>query len=874
MKNLEKSYNPAEFEDNIYKFWMDNEYFKPSTDDSKESFTIVMPPPNVTGKLHLGHALNGTLQDIVIRYKRMQGYNALWLPGTDHASISTEAKVVEKLRKEGVKKSDLTREEFLEEAWDWTHKYGGNIKEQLKKLGSSCDWSRDSFTLDEHLTKAVYEVFERLYKKDYIYRGMRIVNWCPHCHTAISDTEVVHEPQEGKMWYIKYPYSDKTGFVTIATTRPETLLGDLAVAVNPDDERYTDLVGKTLDLPLTDRQIPVIADEYVDSSFGTGCVKITPSHDPNDFEVGARHDLGQLIVIDEDAKMNDNAYAYKGLDRYEARERIIKDLDEQGLLVKVEKHENSVGHCERCNTIIEPLASLQWFVKMEEMAKRALEAYRDNKVNIIPERFGKIYENWLENIRDWCISRQLWWGHRIPVYYCDDCGEYIVSKERPEKCDKCGSTHLKQDEDTLDTWFSSALWPFSTLGWPDTDSDDYKRFFPTDLLVTGYDIIFFWVSRMIFSSLEQTGEVPFKDVLLTGLIRDVQGRKMSKSLGNGIDPLQVISEYGADALRYSLITNNAPGNDIKYSVKKVEPQRNFANKLWNASRFVLMNLDDRDDYSIDYDKLEREDKWIISRLKTVVDEINNNLDKYEIGIAAAKVQDFIWEDFCDWYIELVKTRLYDRENINAQNVILYILENILKILHPFMPFITEEIWSYLPNRKTPLIISDWPKDIKYYEEELNDLELIKSAIKAIRKMKTDMNIEPSKHFSMLVYPNDEAAGKLYTDSANYFKDLEHIDKITVLDNKDAINKDFTSIMMTNAELFFPLNELIDFEKEKQRLMEEKEKLDFEVERLEKKLSNEKFVSKAPKDVVDKEREKLDNYKELLDKTLTRLEELK
>ena len=874
MKNLEKSYNPAEFEDNIYKFWMDNEYFKPSTDDSKESFTIIMPPPNVTGKLHLGHALNGTIQDIVIRYKRMQGYNALWLPGTDHASISTEAKVVEKLREEGVKKSDLTREEFLEEAWDWTHKYGGNIKEQLKKLGSSCDWSRDSFTLDEHLTKAVYEVFERLYKKDNIYRGMRIVNWCPHCHTAISDTEVIHEPQEGKMWYIKYPYSDKTGFVTIATTRPETLLGDLAVAVNPDDERYTDLVGKTLDLPLTDRQIPVIADEYVDSSFGTGCVKITPSHDPNDFEVGARHDLGQLIVIDEDAKMNENAYAYKGLDRYEARERIIKDLDEQGLLVKVEKHENSVGHCERCNTIIEPLASLQWFVKMEDMAKKALEAYRENKVNIIPERFGKIYENWLENIRDWCISRQLWWGHRIPVYYCEDCGEYIVSKEKPEKCDKCGSAHLRQDEDTLDTWFSSALWPFSTLGWPDTDSDDYKRFFPTDLLVTGYDIIFFWVSRMIFSSLEQTGEVPFKDVLLTGLIRDEQGRKMAKSLGNGIDPLQVISEYGADALRYSLITNNAPGNDIKYSVKKVEPQRNFANKLWNASRFVLMNLDDRDDYSIDYDKLEREDKWIISRLKTVVDEINNNLDKYEIGIAAAKVQDFIWEDFCDWYIELVKTRLYDRDNINAQNVILYILENILKILHPFMPFITEEIWSYLPNRKTPLIISDWPKDIKYYEEELNDLELIKSAIKAIRKMKTDMNIEPSKHFSMLVYLNDEAAGKLYSDSTNYFKDLEHIDKITILDNKDAINKDFTSIMMTNAELFFPLNELIDFEKEKQRLMEEKEKLDFEVERLEKKLSNEKFVSKAPKDVVDKEREKLDNYKELLDKTLTRLEELK
>ena len=871
MKNLEKSYNPAEFEDNIYKFWMDNEYFKPSIDDSKESFTIIMPPPNVTGNLHLGHALNGTIQDIVIRYKRMQGYNALWLPGTDHASISTEAKVVEKLRKEGVKKSDLTREEFLEEAWDWTHKYGGNIKEQLKKLGSSCDWSRDSFTLDEHLTKAVYEVFERLYKKDNIYRGMRIVNWCPHCHTAISDTEVIHEPQEGKMWYIKYPYSDKTGFVTIATTRPETLLGDLAVAVNPDDVRYTDLVGKTLDLPLTDRQIPVIADEYVDSSFGTGCVKITPSHDPNDFEVGARHDLGQLIVIDEDAKMNENAYAYKGLDRYEARERIIKDLDEQGLLVKVEKHENSVGHCERCNTIIEPLASLQWFVKMEDMAKKALEAYRENKVNIIPERFGKIYENWLENIRDWCISRQLWWGHRIPVYYCEDCGEYIVSKEKPEKCDKCGSAHLRQDEDTLDTWFSSALWPFSTLGWPDTDSDDYKRFFPTDLLVTGYDIIFFWVSRMIFSSLEQTGEVPFKDVLLTGLIRDEQGRKMAKSLGNGIDPLQVISEYGADALRYSLITNNAPGNDIKYSVKKVEPQRNFANKLWNASRFVLMNLDDRDDYSIDYDKLEREDKWIISRLKTVVDEINNNLDKYEIGIAAAKVQDFIWEDFCDWYIELVKTRLYDRDNINAQNVILYILENILKILHPFMPFITEEIWSYLPNRKTPLIISDWPKDIKYYEEELNDLELIKSAIKAIRKMKTDMNIEPSKHFSMLVYLNDEAAGKLYSDSTNYFKDLEHIDKITILDNKDAINKDFTSIMMTNAELFFPLNELIDFEKEKQRLMEEKEKLDFEVERLEKKLSNEKFVSKAPKDVVDKEREKLDNYKELLDKSLTRLE---
>ena len=876
-KNLPKTYDPKDFEDNIYKYWNDNGYFKAKVNEDKEPYTIMMPPPNVTGNLHMGHALY-TLQDILIRWKRMEGYEALWLPGTDHASISTEAKVVEKIVSEGKSKEELGREGFLEEAWAWTHKHGGNINNQLKKLGASCDWSRERFTLDEGLSDAVEEVFIRLYEKDLIYRGDRIINWCPSCSTAISDAEVEHEDAQGQIWYIKYPLVGQNGYITIATTRPETMLGDLAIAVNPEDERYSDLIGKSVILPLMDREIPIIADEYVEMDFGTGAVKITPSHDPNDFEVGERHNLGQYIIMNEDATINENGGKYAGLDRYEARKQIVKDLEGLGLLDSIKDHENSIGHCERCNTVVEPLISKQWFVKMEPLAKPALDAYNEGKLRFVPDRFGKIYVHWLENIRDWCISRQLWWGHRLPVYYCKDCDEIMVSKSKPEKCTKCNSTNVYQDPDTLDTWFSSALWPFSTLGWP-SETEDFKYFFPTNVLVTGYDIIFFWVIRMVFSSLEQTGEVPFQDVFLTGLVRDAQGRKMSKSLGNGIDPLDVIDKYGADALRFTLITGNTPGNDMRFHMERVEASRNFANKLWNATRFVLMNLDeDIANKEINVDLLEEEDKWILSRMNTVIKEITENLEKYEIGMAAQKIYDFIWDEYCDWYIEMVKPRLYGEKEESkevAETVLLHVLENILKLLHPFMPFITEEIWRHLPNRIEALIISSWPKYDKkfYYPEAEKNMAFVMSGIRSIRNARQEMDIPPSKKAKINFVAEDENIINMLNYGERYFINLASASSIEILEDKSNIVGDNLSVVLDKCEAYIPLEDLVDFDKEIERLEKEKEKLQGELKRVKGKLSNDGFVNKAPEAVVDAEREKLKKYESMMEKVEARLETL-
>ena len=879
LENLSKTYNPKEFEDRLYKYWNDNGYFTPKVDKEKEAFTIVMPPPNVTGSLHMGHALNNTIQDILTRWKRMGGYEALWLPGTDHASISTEAKVVGKLKSEGKTKEELGRDKFIEEAWDWTHLYGGKIKEQLKKLGVSCDWSRERFTLDDQLNNAVEEVFIRLYEKGLIYRGDRIVNWCPSCKTAISDAEVEHEESHGFIWQIKYPIKDSDEYIEIATTRPETMLGDLALAVNPEDERYKSLIGKTAILPLVNREIPIIADEYVDMEFGTGVVKITPSHDPNDFEVGERHNLGQCIVIAEDGTINSNGGVYEGLDRYVAREKIIKDLDANNLLVEIKEHENAVGHCERCKTIIEPLISKQWFVKMKPLAEPALEAYRNGELSFIPERFAKTYVHWLENIKDWCISRQLWWGHRLPVYYCDSCGEVLVSRTHVDKCSKCDSTNIRQDTDTLDTWFSSALWPFSTLGWPNK-TDDLDYFFPTNVLVTGYDIIFFWVIRMVFSSIEQMGEVPFKDVFITGLVRDSQGRKMSKSLGNGIDPLEIIDKYGADALRFTLVTGNSPGNDMRFYTERVEANRNFANKLWNATRFVLMNLEEDISYdNILIENLEKEDEWILSRLNDVIKDVSDNLDKYEIGLSAQKIYEFIWEDYCDWYIEMVKSRLYgdDKEsNMVAQRVLLYVLKDILKLLHPFMPFITEEIWQYLPNNNEALIISEWPKfKIEFrFEESEQGVEYIKTAIKAIRNARAEMNILPSKKANTVFVTNDDQISKYIETGKRYFINLAGADAVNISETKDGLGEDNISVVLDRCEVFLPLKDLIDYDKEIERLEKEKTKLEQEIKRVVGKLSNEGFVKKAPANVVEEERQKQIKYEEMLNKVLERLDDLK
>ena len=859
MKNLEKNYNPKDFEDKIYKIWENEGYFKGVIDNDKKPFTIVMPPPNVTGNLHLGHALNNTIQDILIRKNRMDGYSALWVPGTDHASIATEAKVVSKLKEEGKSKESLGRDGFLEASWDWTREYGGNIKNQLKKLGVSCDWSREAFTLDDNLTEAVEEVFIKMYNDDLIYQGDRIVNWCPNCHTAISDIEVVHEDESGHFWNIRYKFKDSDDYIVIATTRPETLLGDLAVAVNPDDERYTDIVGKTLILPLVNREIKVIADSYVDMEFGTGIVKITPSHDPNDFEVGARHELGQCVVIDEDAKIVEGYGKYSGLDRYEARKSIIEDLEKIGQLDSVKEHEHAVGHCERCHTTVEPLISKQWFVKMDKLAKLALDAYKNEEIRFIPKRFEKVYVNWLENIRDWCISRQLWWGHRLPVYYHNETGEVVVARKNPDP------EKYTQDPDTLDTWFSSALWPFSTLGWPN-ETEDLKYFFPTNVLVTGYDIIFFWVIRMVFSSLYNLGEVPFKDVYLTGLVKDSQGRKMSKSLGNGIDPIEVIDQYGADALRFALITGNTPGNDSRFYMEKVEANRNFCNKLWNASRFVFMNVED-DVKNINDVELQIEDKWIISSLNDVIDEVSTNLNKYEIGIAAEKIYDFTWNVFCDWYIELVKPRLYGDDSIlkeSAISVLIYTLTNVIKLLHPFMPYITEEIYSYLPNKNDMLINETWPKysETKSYKNEEQIIDKLVESVISIRNSRQEMNIAPKKQSDIYILTSDKS---LEED----FKQLESLFRSSVSINEYKVNEDISEdnnivIVKDSYKIIIPLNDLIDYSKELERLEKELNTAKSELKRAESKLNNEGFLKGAPEALVEKEKEKVEKYSHLID----------
>ncbi|AAM24038.1 valyl-tRNA synthetase [Caldanaerobacter subterraneus subsp. tengcongensis MB4] len=867
MKDIAKTYNPKEFEDRIYSFWMEKGFFTPEIDPEKKPFTIVIPPPNVTGELHMGHALDNTLQDILIRWRRMQGYAALWIPGTDHASIATEIKVLDKIREEtGKTKKDLTREEFLEKAWEWKDKYENRILSQLKKLGSSCDWTRTAFTMDEKRSKAVREVFVSLYEKGLIYKGNRIINWCPSCNTALSDAEVEHKEHKGHLWYIKYPVKGEEDYVVIATTRPETMLGDVAVAVHPEDERYRHLIGKTLILPLVGREIPVIADEYVDPSFGTGAVKVTPAHDPNDFEIGVRHNLPFVNIMNENATINENGGKYEGLDRYEAREKIVKDLEEQGLLLKVEEHVHNVGHCYRCDTVVEPLLSEQWFVKMEPLAKPALQVVKEGKIKFVPERFEKIYTNWLENIKDWCISRQLWWGHRIPAWYCEDCGHVTVSREDPVKCEVCGSTNIHQDENVLDTWFSSALWPFSTMGWPE-ETEDLKYFYPTDVLVTGYDIIFFWVARMIFMSLEFMKEIPFKYVLIHGLVRDALGRKMSKSLGNGIDPLEVIEKYGADTLRFTLVIGNAPGNDMRFSWEKVEHSRNFANKLWNASRYVLLNLDENDT-NLYLDNLALADKWILTRYNNIVKEITDNLEKFELGVAASKLYDFVWSEFCDWYIELSKPVLYsDNEEAKkvTKSVLRYVLDNTLRLLHPFMPFITEEIWQNLPHEGESIMVAEWPKyreDLNF-EEDAKKAEIIMEAIRAIRNIRAEANVSPSKKAKVIIAVEKEEHEKIFESGKNYIMKLAGASEVAIERNRDNIPQKAMSAAISAGLIAVPLEELIDLEEEIKRLEEEREKVLKEIERAQSLLNNENFVKKAPEKVVNAEREKLEKYTAML-----------
>lgn len=881
INNLSKTYNPKDFEDRIYNNWEEKGYFKPKVDPNKKPYCIVLPPPNITGQLHMGHALDHTLQDVLIRWKRMQGFETLWQPGTDHASIATEVKVVEKIREEeGLTKQEVGREGFLQRAWGWKEEYGGRIVEQMKKLGDSCDWSRERFTMDQMLNDAVTEVFIQLYNKGLIYRGNRIINWCPECKTSLSDAEVEHEDKNGFFWHIKYPIVGMEGqYIEIATTRPETMLGDTAVAVNPSDERYKDLIGKTLMLPLMNREIPIIADEYVDSEFGTGAVKITPSHDPNDFEVGLRHNLPQLVVMNDDATINEKGGKYVGMGRYEARKEIVKDLEAAGLLAHVKDHAHSVGQCYRCNTVVEPITSLQWFVKMEPLAAPAIEAVKDKDIKFVPERFSKIYLHWLENIKDWCISRQLWWGHRIPAYYCQSCGEVIVASQPPESCNSCKGDKIKQDEDVLDTWFSSALWPFSTLGWPQK-TEELEYFYPTDVLVTGYDIIFFWVVRMAFSGLEFMKEVPFKHVFIHGIVRDADGRKMSKSLGNGIDPLDIIDKYGADALRFTLLTGNSPGNDMRFHVEKLESSRNFANKLWNATRFVLMNLDiDNISRASVEGNFNTADKWIISRMNQVIKEATENMDRFELGLAAQKLYDFIWNEYCDWYIELTKPRLYGENLENRRTVqytLTYVLENILKLLHPFMPFITEEIWGSLATAEGDVIVSQWPQfneaevDIKS-EEEMN---LIMGIIKSIRNVKAEMNVAPSRKAKMVVLATNNVVAKTIDGAKQYFSTLANISEIQLVDNKEEVPTDAVSIVAEGVEIFLPLEDLIDFEKEMERLDKEKQKLEAEIKRVVGKLSNEGFVKKAPPQLIEEEKEKQAKYQQMLDTVLARLESLK
>ena len=880
MKELAKTYDPKGLEERLYKKWEENGYFHAEVDRSKKPFTIVMPPPNITGQLHMGHALDNTMQDILIRFKRMQGYNALWQPGTDHAAIATEVKVIGALKEQGIDKDDLGRDGFLEKCWEWRKEYGGRIINQLKKMGSSADWERERFTMDEGCSDAVLEVFIKLYEKGLIYKGSRIVNWCPVCQTSISDAEVEHEDQDGFFWHINYPVVGEEGrFVEIATTRPETLFGDTAVAVNPEDERYKDIVGKTLKLPCTDREIPVIADSYVDKEFGTGCVKITPAHDPNDFEVGKRHNLEEIVVINDDATMNDKAGKYAGMDRYECRKALVEDLKEQGLLVKVVPHQHNVGTHDRCGTTVEPMIKQQWFVKMDELIKPAVEGVKNGEIQLLPKRMEKTYFNWTDNIRDWCISRQLWWGHRIPAYYCDDCGHMVVAKEAPSVCPKCGKNHMTQDPDTLDTWFSSALWPFSTLGWPDkTEELDY--FYPNDVLVTGYDIIFFWVIRMIFSGYEQMGKAPFHTVLFHGLVRDDQGRKMSKSLGNGIDPLEVIDKYGADALRLTLITGNAPGNDMRFYWERVENSRNFANKIWNASRFIQMNLEGSEITEPAKEALTEADRWILSKVNRLAKDVTENMDKYELGIAVQKVYDFIWDEFCDWYIEIVKPRMYNKEaDPVSANAALWtlrtVLSNALKLLHPYMPFITEEIYCALHPEEESIMISTWPeyKAEWNFENEEAEVERAKELVRGIRTLRTDMDVPPSRKAKLYVTASDAAIRDIFTRVQPVYQGLAGASEVVVQEGTDGIPSDAVSVVIPDAVLYIPLEDLVDFEKEKERLTKEKARLEGELKRSKAMLSNEKFLSKAPEAKVAEEKEKLAKYEQMMAEVVARLESM-
>ncbi len=880
-KELAKTYDPKGIEDRLYKKWEDNGYFHAQADRSKKPFTIVMPPPNITGQLHMGHALDNTMQDILIRYKRMQGYNALWQPGTDHAAIATEVKVIDSLKKQGIDKNDLGREGFLEKCWEWKDEYGSRIINQLKKMGSSADWSRERFTMDKGCSDAVLEVFIKLYEKGLIYKGSRIVNWCPVCKTSISDAEVEHEEQDGFFWHINYPVVGEEGrFVEIATTRPETLFGDTAVAVNPDDERYQDIIGKMLKLPMTDREIPVIADSYVDKEFGTGCVKITPAHDPNDFEVGKRHNLEEIVVINDDATMNSKAGKYAGMDRYECRKALVEDLEKEGLLVKVVPHSHNVGTHDRCGTTVEPMIKQQWFVKMDDLIKPAVEGVKNGDIKLLPKRMEKTYFNWTDNIRDWCISRQLWWGHRIPAYYCDECGEMVVAKSAPEKCPKCGCTHMTQDPDTLDTWFSSALWPFSTLGWPEK-TEDLDYFYPNDVLVTGYDIIFFWVIRMIFSGYEQMGKAPFHTVLFHGLVRDSQGRKMSKSLGNGIDPLEVIDKYGADALRLTLITGNAPGNDMRFYWERVEASRNFANKVWNASRFIMMNLEGMEVTEPAISELAPEDKWILSAVNTLTKDVTENMDKFELGIAVQKVYDFIWDEFCDWYIEIAKVRTYKKdEDAKAANSALWTLRTVLgqalKLLHPYMPFITEEIYCTLNPQEETIMLADWP----VYKEEWNFaaeeemLTHVKELVKGIRNLRTEMDVPPSRKAKVFIVSEDEALCETFESMKKTYQNLISASEIDVQSDKTGIGEDAVSVVIPGAVVYMPLEDLVDMEKEKERLLKEEERLKKELARSHGMLNNEKFVSKAPAAKIQEEKDKLAKYEQMMATVQERLSQMK
>ena len=882
-RELAKTYDPKGIEDRIYDKWLAKKYFHAEVDHSKTPFTIVIPPPNITGQLHMGHALDNTMQDILIRYKRMQGYNALWQPGTDHASIATEVKIIEKLKEEGISKEDLGREGFLKRAWEWKAEYGGRIIEQLKKLGSSCDWDRERFTMDEGCNKAVTEVFCKMHEKGWIYKGSRIINWCPVCNTSISDAEVEYEEQAGHFWHIKYPLIEDDGtvsttrFLEFATTRPETMLGDTAVAVHPDDGRYKDIVGKKLMLPIINREIPIIADAYVDREFGTGVVKITPAHDPNDFEVGKRHNLPEINILNDDATINENGGKFCGMDRYAAREAIVKELDEMGLLVRIEDYTHNVGTHDRCKTTIEPMIKKQWFVRMDELIKPAVEAVKDGDIQLIPKRMEKTYFNWTDNIRDWCISRQLWWGHRIPAYYCDDCGETVVAKQMPEKCPKCGGTHFTQDPDTLDTWFSSALWPFSTLGWPE-QTEDLKYFYPTDVLVTGYDIIFFWVIRMIFSGYEQMGERPFKTVLFHGLVRDSKGRKMSKSLGNGIDPLEIIDQYGADALRLTLITGNAPGNDMRFYYERVEASRNFANKIWNASRFIMMNMPE-EGLQVTDPVLQPVDKWILSKLNALIKDATENMDHFELGIAVQKVYDFIWDEFCDWYIEMVKPRLYNTDDQESKNAALWTLKtvllNALKLLHPYMPFITEEIFCTLQSEEESIMISSWPvyQDDWSFAKEEQDIETIKDAVRGVRNIRTEMNVAPSRKAMIYVVSEKEEVRRAFTEGKLFFTSLAGASEVVIQEDKNGIAEDAVSVVIHGATLYIPFAELVDIAQEIERLKKEEKRLTGELARVNGMLSNEKFMGKAPQAKIDEEKAKLEKYTQMMEQVKERLAQL-